>query len=325
MPPGSWIRSPGEGVYAALRSAEVAAEVAGRATPGRRRVRARPPARPPARGRGVRGEDACHAAAPASDRPARPARWWPPGCLARRPAQLAGLMGVFGDFVPPARAARAAVPRRPPAAPPPPPGEGDRDSLSFCPSWTRAAGSSRWPERPTPAPLAEGALWIAAEAYPELDVPHWLGRLEVLGRRAAERVTPDMAGGRRRRRLSRLLFEEEGFRGNTDDYYDPRNSFLNDVLDRRLGIPISLSVVYLAVAARVGLDAARRRAPRPLRRARRATRAPPAARPLPRGPAPRPGRMRGARRGVRPGAGPLDPRWLRPCRRARSWSGCSPT
>jgi regulator of sirC expression with transglutaminase-like and TPR domain len=102
--------------------------------------------------------------------------------------------------------------------------------------------------------LAEGALWIAAEAYPGLDVPHWLGRLEALGRRAAGRVTPHMAVDAAAHAVSRLLFEEEGFQGNTADYYDPRNSFLNDVLDRHLGIPISLSVIYLAVAARAGLE-----------------------------------------------------------------------
>ena len=51
--------------------------------------------------------------------------------------------------------------------------------------------------------------------------------------------------------LNRVLFEEEGLRGNRDDYYDPRNSFLNDVLDRKLGIPITLSVVYMEVARRV--------------------------------------------------------------------------
>src|SRR6185295_3779128 len=55
---------------------------------------------------------------------------------------------------------------------------------------------------------------------------------------------------------SQFLFEEEGFRGNAEDYYDPRNSFLNDVLDRRLGIPITLSVLYIVVAARAGLEAA---------------------------------------------------------------------
>jgi regulator of sirC expression with transglutaminase-like and TPR domain len=52
------------------------------------------------------------------------------------------------------------------------------------------------------------------------------------------------------------LFEEEGFRGNSDEYYDPRNSFLNDVLDRRIGIPITLATVFIEVGARVGLEVA---------------------------------------------------------------------
>jgi len=104
--------------------------------------------------------------------------------------------------------------------------------------------------------LAEGALWIAAEAHPGLDVQHWLGRLDALGYRAAERVTADMDVDRAATTVARFVFEEEGFRGNTEDYYDPRNSFLDDVLDRRVGIPITLSVVYVAVAARAGLEAA---------------------------------------------------------------------
>jgi regulator of sirC expression with transglutaminase-like and TPR domain len=55
------------------------------------------------------------------------------------------------------------------------------------------------------------------------------------------------------RALNGLLFEEEGFRGNLEDYYDPRNSFLNDVLDRRTGIPITLSTLYIEVGRRAGL------------------------------------------------------------------------
>jgi regulator of sirC expression with transglutaminase-like and TPR domain len=103
--------------------------------------------------------------------------------------------------------------------------------------------------------LAEGALWIAAEAQPGLDVPACLARLDALGYRARERVAPEMDVDRAATAVARYLFEEEGFRGNADDYYDPRNSFLNDVLDRRLGIPITLSVLYVAVAARAGLTA----------------------------------------------------------------------
>jgi regulator of sirC expression with transglutaminase-like and TPR domain len=106
-----------------------------------------------------------------------------------------------------------------------------------------------------PRALGEAALWIAAEAYPGLDVGRWLGRLEALGRAAAERVTPELDVERAAAAVARLLFEEEGLRGNADDYYDPRNSFLNHVLERRLGIPITLSVVYLAVAGSAGLHA----------------------------------------------------------------------
>src|SRR5262249_34663354 len=104
--------------------------------------------------------------------------------------------------------------------------------------------------------LAEGAFCIAAEAHPGLDVPHWLGRLDALGCRAAERVTPTMAVDEAAAAIARFLFDEEGFRGNSEDYYDPRNSFPDDGLERRLGIPITLPVLYVAVAARAGLDAA---------------------------------------------------------------------
>ena len=101
--------------------------------------------------------------------------------------------------------------------------------------------------------LAEAALWIAAEEYPGLDVLAWLARLDGLGLAAAERVTPALDADGTAVALNRLLFEEQGFRCNRDDYYDPRNSFLNDVLERRLGIPITLSVVYIAVAAGAGV------------------------------------------------------------------------
>ena len=57
------------------------------------------------------------------------------------------------------------------------------------------------------------------------------------------------------RALGRTLFVELGFRGNTADYYDPRNSFLRDVLERRVGIPITLGVVYMEVARRIGVRA----------------------------------------------------------------------
>jgi regulator of sirC expression with transglutaminase-like and TPR domain len=101
--------------------------------------------------------------------------------------------------------------------------------------------------------LAEAALWIAADEYPELDTAAWLRRLDALGRAAATAVPAAADVDRATTALGRLLFEAEGFRGNAKDYYDPRNSFLNDVLERRLGIPITLSVLYIDVAAGAGL------------------------------------------------------------------------
>lgn len=101
--------------------------------------------------------------------------------------------------------------------------------------------------------LAEAALWIAAQEYPDLDVRAWLQRLDALGRAVARKVTPGLDADQAASALSRFLFTDEGFRGNAEDYYDPRNSFLNDVLERRLGIPITLSVVYIEVATGAGV------------------------------------------------------------------------
>jgi regulator of sirC expression with transglutaminase-like and TPR domain len=160
--------------------------------------------------------------------------------------------------------------------------------------------------------LAEGALWIAAEAYPGLDVPHWLGRLEMLGRRAAERVTPEMPVEAAASVVSRVLFEEVGLRGNTEDYYDPRNSFLNDVLERQIGIPISLSVVYLAVARQVGLEAAGVGLPGHfVVRAERAGRRQ-LLDPFHGGRLLDPAECEALVARMRPGGGPFDPRWLEP-------------
>ena len=100
--------------------------------------------------------------------------------------------------------------------------------------------------------LAAAALAIAHTEYPLLDAPYYLGRLEALALRVRSRMRSNPTAREIIALLNRVLFEEEGLRGNRDDYYDPRNSFLNDVLDRKLGIPISLSVIYMDVARRVG-------------------------------------------------------------------------
>ena len=102
-------------------------------------------------------------------------------------------------------------------------------------------------------PLAEAALAVAAEEYKGLDIARYVKALDALGARVARRL------GESRRPLTvlaamkKVLFDEEGFRGNEADYYDPRNSFLNEVLDRKLGIPITLSILYIEVAGRNGL------------------------------------------------------------------------
>jgi len=99
--------------------------------------------------------------------------------------------------------------------------------------------------------LAEAALLIAAEAYPGLDVPRYIGMLDDLAAADGAATTGDDAT--RVRGLLQFLAVRRGFRGNQEDYYDRRNSFLNEVLERRTGIPITLTLVYLEVARRLGL------------------------------------------------------------------------
>ena len=102
--------------------------------------------------------------------------------------------------------------------------------------------------------LAEAALLISAEAQPSLDVEHWLRRLDGLAAEVRPRVAAASDGRGRLEALSRFLFESYGLAGNTRDYYDPRNSYLDQVLERRTGIPITLSVVLMEVGRRVGLS-----------------------------------------------------------------------
>lgn len=101
--------------------------------------------------------------------------------------------------------------------------------------------------------LAAAALLIAAEEYTQLTPAPYLHRLDVLAERVRDRLGEETAPLVVLEELNRVLFDEEKFRGNAEAYYDPRNSFLNDVLDRRVGIPISLSLVYLEVGWRLGL------------------------------------------------------------------------
>ncbi len=104
--------------------------------------------------------------------------------------------------------------------------------------------------------LAAGALAISQAEYPLLDIPYYVGRLEALAQRVRKGLRSHPTSRETIAVLNRVIFDEEGLRGNRDDYYDPRNSFLNDVLDRKLGIPITLSVIYMDIARRVGFPLA---------------------------------------------------------------------
>lgn len=126
--------------------------------------------------------------------------------------------------------------------------------MNFSPE-SRAAGEWLRIARlaPDDMPLAEGALWIAAAEYPSLDVADYLRRLDGMAETLRLRLRPDISVADKLRSLNHYLFGELGFSGATDDYADPRNSFLNDVMDRRCGIPLSLSLIYLEVGRRIGL------------------------------------------------------------------------
>jgi len=101
--------------------------------------------------------------------------------------------------------------------------------------------------------LGLGALLIARQEYPDLDSTDYLGQLDDMALELRRRGATEGGEVAAIQALNQYLFQDLGFRGNQRDYYDPRNSFLNDVLDRRMGIPISLSVVYLEVGRRLGL------------------------------------------------------------------------
>jgi regulator of sirC expression with transglutaminase-like and TPR domain len=103
--------------------------------------------------------------------------------------------------------------------------------------------------------VASAALAISRVEYPALETGRYLDRLDEMGERARQRLgTPVETSSDSIKALNEYLYDEEGFAGNRDQYDDPRNSFLNEVLDRRTGIPITLAVVYLELARRAGLN-----------------------------------------------------------------------
>lgn len=104
--------------------------------------------------------------------------------------------------------------------------------------------------------LAEAALLVGEIETPGVDVARYVGALDELGERARA-AAAEVSGGDEARlaQVAQVLYRQAGFHGNEADYYDPRNSFLHEVIDRRTGIPITLAVVLLEVARRAGLEA----------------------------------------------------------------------
>lgn len=101
--------------------------------------------------------------------------------------------------------------------------------------------------------LAEACLLIAEDQYPDLDAAACIARLDAMAATIRGRLAADAFAEQKVAAINHHLFAELNFAGNTGAYYDPRNSYLNEVLERRVGIPITLSIVYLEVGRRVGL------------------------------------------------------------------------
>jgi regulator of sirC expression with transglutaminase-like and TPR domain len=104
-------------------------------------------------------------------------------------------------------------------------------------------------------PLLETAVAIAQHEFPRLDTQSTLAEIDTLGARLKRRIAADAAPMQRLRLLNRFFFQELGFSGNVNDYYDPRNSYVHCVLETRRGIPITLALLYVELANQVGLDA----------------------------------------------------------------------
>lgn len=102
--------------------------------------------------------------------------------------------------------------------------------------------------------LLRAALTFARIEYPELDPAPYVQQIEELSRRVESKIDDPGDPAQCIAALNFVLFDEEMFRGNTADYYNPRNSFINDVLDRRLGIPITLALLYMEVGRRAGFQ-----------------------------------------------------------------------
>ena len=104
-------------------------------------------------------------------------------------------------------------------------------------------------------PLLEAAASLAQDEYPELDIQEVLDLVDQLSNRLKQRLPADAGALQKLRLLNKFFFDEHGFSGNLNNYYDPDNSYLHVVLRTRRGIPISLAVLWLELAQSIGLRA----------------------------------------------------------------------
>ncbi|OGA42645.1 MAG: hypothetical protein A3G25_19195 [Betaproteobacteria bacterium RIFCSPLOWO2_12_FULL_63_13] len=102
--------------------------------------------------------------------------------------------------------------------------------------------------------LAEASLMVAQDIYPDINVRAYLGRLDDMAAEIRRRIAVDAYSEQKVQALNYYLFSERGFSGNIEHYYDPRNSYLNEVIERRTGIPITLSILYIELGRRLGLN-----------------------------------------------------------------------
>jgi regulator of sirC expression with transglutaminase-like and TPR domain len=105
-----------------------------------------------------------------------------------------------------------------------------------------------------PLSLMRVALEIARDVYPELAIEHYVDKVTQLADRIRDRCGQLTQPRKILGQINWALFVEEGYQGNREDYFDPRNSYLNEVIDRKTGIPISLSVLYWTLAEEVGVS-----------------------------------------------------------------------
>jgi regulator of sirC expression with transglutaminase-like and TPR domain len=103
--------------------------------------------------------------------------------------------------------------------------------------------------------LLEAAISVGQDAFPELDPQGVLAQVDALAERLRRRIPADAVVLQKLRFLNRFFFQDLGFAGNVNDYYDPRNSYLHEVLSTRRGIPITLALLYLELATQIGLSA----------------------------------------------------------------------